>query len=116
MILIVCCCGLPAQKEEPTSYGTDNKGVSSAVDANGDVESSDLDNEEENSVENQDTLPQDGDRCVLIGTVNSISYDEAVELQGYPDYNAADTGQTWVIVRLDSPQLLQGSQDVITPK
>ena len=59
-----------------------------------------------------DALPQDGDRLVLTGTVDTITYDEAVELQGYPDYNAADKGQTWVIVRLDSPQLLEGSQDV----
>ena len=69
---------------------------------------------EEESSENADTLPTDGDRLVLTGTVNVISYDEAVELQGYPDYNASDTGQTWVIVRLDSPQLLHGTQDVDT--
>ncbi|MBO4835995.1 MAG: hypothetical protein J5483_07760 [Lachnospiraceae bacterium] len=114
MIFIVCSCGSPAQKEELASSVTDTQGLSSAVDANGDTEGSDVDNEEESSVENQDTLPQDGNRCVLIGTVQTISYDEAVELQGYPDYNAADAGQTWVIVRLDSPQLLQGSQDVST--
>jgi len=53
-------------------------------------------------------------RTVLSGTVETITYDEAVELQGYPDYNAADNGQTWVIIRLDSPQILKGSQDVST--
>ncbi len=61
-----------------------------------------------------DALPEDGDRLVLTGTVCTMNYDEAVELQGYPDYNAADKEQTWVIVRLDSPQILKGSQDVST--
>ena len=37
-----------------------------------------------------------------------------MELQGYPDYNAADKGQTWVIIRLDAPQVLKGTQDVST--
>ena len=114
MIFIVCCCGSPAQKEEMASSGTDTQGISSAVDANGNTEINDPDNGEEISGGIPDALPQDGDRCVLTGTVSTISYDEAVELQGYPDYNAADTGQTWVIVRLDSPQRLQGSQDVST--
>jgi len=63
-----------------------------------------------------DILPEDGDRLVLAGTVDIITYEEAVELQGYPDYNAADKGQTWVVVRLDSPQMLEGSQDVSTWK
>ena len=53
-------------------------------------------------------------RTILTGTVDTITYDEAVELQGYPDYNAADKGQTWVLIRLDNPQLLKGTQDVIT--
>ncbi len=53
-------------------------------------------------------------RTILTGTVDTITYDEAVELQGYPDYNAADKGQTWVIIRLDSPQVLKGTQDVST--
>ncbi len=53
-------------------------------------------------------------RTILTGTVETMTYDGAVELQGYPDYNAADKGQTWVILRLDSPQMLQGSQDVST--
>lgn len=55
-------------------------------------------------------------RTVLIGTVESISYKQAVELQGYPDYNASDKGQIWIIIRLDEPQLLKGSQDVSTWK
>ena len=70
--------------------------------------------EEAKTADNSDAQMKDGDRLVLTGTVQMISYDEAVELQGYPDYNAADTGQTWVIVRLDSPQLLKGTQDVST--
>ena len=53
-------------------------------------------------------------RTILTGTVDTITYDEAVELQGYPDYNAADKGQTWVLIRLDNPQLLKGTQDVST--
>ena len=53
-------------------------------------------------------------RTILTGTVDTITYDEAVELQGYPDYNAADKGQTWVIIRLDAPQVLKGTQDVST--
>ena len=53
-------------------------------------------------------------RTVLTGTVESIGYDQAVKLQGYPDYNAADKGQTWIIIQLDQPQILKGSQDVST--
>ncbi len=53
-------------------------------------------------------------RTVLTGTVESIGYDQAVKLQGYPDYNAADKGQTWIIIQLDLPQILKGSQDVST--
>ena len=64
--------------------------------------------------EEQNSEAQNGDESVLKGTVSIISYDEAVELQGYPDYNEADTGQTWVIVTLDSPQRLKGTQDVDT--
>ena len=37
-----------------------------------------------------------------------------MKLQGYPDYNAADKGQTWIIIQLDQPQILKGSQDVST--
>ena len=53
-------------------------------------------------------------RTVLSGTVERIGYAEAVKLQGYPDYNAPDKGQTWIIIRLDAPQLLKGTQDVNT--
>ena len=53
-------------------------------------------------------------RTVLTGTIESIGYDQAVKLQGYPDYNAADKGQTWIIIQLDQPQILKGSQDVST--
>ena len=70
--------------------------------------------EDAKSADGSDAQMKDGDRLVLTGTVQKISYDEAVELQGYPDYNEADKGQTWVIVRFDSPQRLQGTQDVDT--
>ena len=80
--------------------------------------------EEENTTEEETTAdPQEAldkwkaaeqaaGRTVLVGTVDTITYDEAVKLQGYPDANAADKGQTWVIIRLDSPQLLKITQDV----
>ena len=105
LAFVICGCGSAAQKEEP---------LSTIADSQVEYEEEASSENEVEAVENTETLPQDGDRLVLTGTVSTISYDEAVELQGYPDYNAADTGQTWVIVRLDSPQLLQGTQDVST--
>ena len=70
------------------------------------------------TTEEQDALSrwieaeQAAGRTVLSGTVERIGYDEAVKLQGYPDYNAPDKGQTWIIIRLDAPQLLKGTQDI----
>ena len=81
---------------------------------NGVVVSEEYKFDEQKSAGNKDAQKQDENRNVLSGTVSTISYEEAVELQGYPDYNEPDTGQTWVVVKLDSPQLLKGTQDVTT--
>lgn len=61
------------------------------------------------SSETGDTLPTDGDRLVLSGTIGTYSYEEVIELQGAPDPNAgpyADTSQTFRLIVLDSPQML----------
>ena len=81
---------------------------------NGVVSSEQFKYEEAKSEDGTDAASQDEDGYVLAGTVAAINYDEAVELQGYPDYNEADKGQTWVIVKLDAPQRLKGTQDVDT--
>ena len=56
-----------------------------------------------------DTLPTDGDRLVLSGTIGTYSYEEVIELQGAPDPNAGpytDTSQTFRLIVLDTPQML----------
>ena len=54
-------------------------------------------------------LPEDGDRIVFRGTIQSLSYDELLELLGYPDPNGewADKTQTFRIIVLDEPQTMQ---------
>ena len=66
-----------------------------------------------------DTLPADGDRIVLTGTVGTYDYDEIVELQGEPDpYIPYDESQiesylermrsiTYHVIILDTPQTLR---------
>ena len=56
-----------------------------------------------------ETLPEDGDRLVLTGTLNEYTYEQTVELQGVPDPNAqwADTSMTYWIVVLDEPQTIE---------
>ena len=54
-------------------------------------------------------LPEDGDRIVFTGTVDSYSYQEVVTLQGCPDPNApwTDTTQTFRLIVLDAPQVME---------
>lgn len=68
-----------------------------------------------------DTLPTDGDRIVLTGTVGTYDYDEIIALQGQPDPNGWDErsveysrSQTYRVIVLDTPQdlsLNSGSGD-----
>ena len=44
-------------------------------------------------------------RVILTGTIDTYSYEEAVELQGYPDWNGPDSRPYRIIV-LDEPQRL----------
>ena len=48
-------------------------------------------------------------RTVLIGTVDTINHDEALELGGYVEHTDPDLNTIWVIIRLDSPQMLKGT-------
>lgn len=68
------------------------------------------------SAADMDALPTDGNRLVLTGTVERMTYDEAVKLQGCPDPNGSDPKQTWTSIRLDAPQMLEGTQDISTWK
>ena len=54
-------------------------------------------------------LPEDGDRIVFTGTVDSYSYQEVVNLQGCPDPNApwTDTTQNFRLIVLDTPQVME---------
>lgn len=54
-------------------------------------------------------LPEDGDRIVFTGTVDSYSYQEVVALQGCPDPNApwTDTTQTFRLIVLDTPKVME---------
>lgn len=60
------------------------------------------------------TLPTDGDRIVLTGTVGTYDYDEIVALQKVPDPNAFDASSveyarsvTYHVIVLDEPQYLR---------
>ena len=55
------------------------------------------------------SLPEDGDRIVFTGTVDSYSYQEVVNLQGCPDPNApwTDTTQNFRLIVLDTPQVME---------
>lgn len=55
------------------------------------------------------SLPEDGDRIVFTGTVDSYSYQEVVALQGCPDPNApwTDTTQNFRLIVLDTPQVME---------
>lgn len=52
------------------------------------------------------TLPSDGSRIVFAGTIRKCSYEETIELQGYPDPNApwTDHSRTFLLLILDEPQ------------
>lgn len=60
------------------------------------------------------TLPTDGDRIVLTGTVGTYDYDEIIALQGQPDPNSFDEysmsysrSVTYRVIVLDMPQTLR---------
>ena len=60
------------------------------------------------------TLPTDGDRIVLTGTVGTYDYDGIIELQGQPDPNGWDEDSveyarsiTYRVIVLDTPQTLR---------
>ncbi|MBQ7063390.1 MAG: sigma-70 family RNA polymerase sigma factor [Firmicutes bacterium] len=71
---------------------------------------------EESEQSEESTLPVDGDRIVLSGTINTYSYEEVLELQGQPDPNGVNNSKGWIyrIIILDTPQPLQGRQDINT--
>ena len=54
-------------------------------------------------------LPEDGDRLVLQGTIRTYTYDELLDMLGYPDPNAeyADKTQTFRLFLLDEPQTMR---------
>lgn len=60
-----------------------------------------------------DTLPTDGDRIVLTGTVGTYDYDEIIALQGQPDPNGDEDSLeyfrsiTYRVIVLDTPQTLR---------
>ncbi len=55
-----------------------------------------------------DTLPTDGDRIVLTGTVRILDYDEMIDLQGFdPNGGYPMYGPTsWTLIILDSPEMI----------
>lgn len=55
------------------------------------------------------SLPEDGDRLVLQGTIQTYTYDELLDMLGYPDPNAeyADKTQTFRLFLLDEPQTMR---------
>lgn len=55
------------------------------------------------------TIPEDGDRIVFTGTIDTFSYDQVVDLQGCPDPNAqwTDPNQTYRLIVLDTPQTMK---------
>ncbi len=60
------------------------------------------------------TLPTDGDRIVLTGTVGTYDYDEIIELQRQPDPNGDyedsvgySRSRTYRVILLDTPQILR---------
>ncbi len=69
--------------------------------------------EETSEMDGNGTLPTDGDRIVLTGTVGTYNYDEIVELQGQPDPNApyhdvsSTLDWTYRVIVLDTPQTLR---------
>ncbi len=56
----------------------------------------------------QPTLPTDGDRIVLTGTINDYDYNGVIEVQGEPDPNGPYTDRTerYVVFVLDKPQVM----------
>jgi len=54
----------------------------------------------------QATLPTDGDRIVLTGTINDYDYNGVIEVQGEPDPNGpyTDRSERYVVFVLDKPQ------------
>lgn len=54
-------------------------------------------------------LPQDGNRIVFTGTIDTYSYDEVITLQGCPDPNAysSDKTATFRLIVLDTPQEME---------
>ena len=68
----------------------------------------------ESEPSDSDTLPTDGDRIVLTGTVRTCDYDEIVALQEQPDPNGWDESSvefsrklTYRVIVLDTPQTLR---------
>ena len=55
-------------------------------------------------------LPEDGDRTVLTGYIDTFSYEAAVELQGMPDWNGTNPSTTYRLIVLDQPAYLDGWQ------
>lgn len=55
----------------------------------------------------QATLPTDGDRIVLTGTINDYDYNGVIEVQGEPDPNpSTNRTERYVLFVLDKPQVM----------
>ena len=59
----------------------------------------------------QATLPTDGDRIVLTGTINDYDYNGVIKVQGEPDPNGStDRTERYVVFVLDKPQVMNLEQ------
>ena len=62
-------------------------------------------------VSTQATLPTDGDRIVLTGTINDYDYNGVIKVQGEPDPNGStDRTERYVVFVLDKPQVMNLEQ------
>ena len=59
----------------------------------------------------QATLPTDGDRIVLTGTINDYDYNGVIKVQGEPDPNGStDRTERYIVFVLDKPQVMNLEQ------
>jgi RNA polymerase sigma factor, sigma-70 family len=62
-------------------------------------------------VSTQATLPTDGDRIVLTGTINDYDYNGVIKVQGEPDPNGStDRTERYIVFVLDKPQVMNLEQ------
>lgn len=87
--------------------GSVSKGSSKAVLSKETVSSKEAVPSDETDTET--ALPEDGNRIVFKGTIDTYNYKEVIELQGCPDPNGewSDHNQTFRLIVLDTPQTME---------